>query len=64
MQETDDKKRAALYCAMDSIVMLKSPVIVLYYDKVLRLTPFNIAGLEINPMNLLQLKTVKKIRKN
>lgn len=63
MTETDDMKRAVIYREMDSLVMLKSPVIVLYYDKVLRLTHFDITGLEINPMNLLQLKQVKKIRK-
>lgn len=63
MKETDDLKRAELYCKMDSLVMEHSPVIVLYYDKVLRLTHFSVEGLRINSMNLLQLKTVKKIRK-
>ena len=63
MAENDEASRAGIYRKMDSLVMVSSPVVVLYYDKVLRLTPFSISGLEINAMNLLQLKGVKKIRK-
>jgi peptide/nickel transport system substrate-binding protein len=40
--------------------MEQSPVVVLYYDQVLRFSQKNIEGLESNPMNLLLLKKVKK----
>ena len=40
--------------------MDESPVIVLYYDKVLRLTQNNVEGLGSNAMNLLMLKNVRK----
>ena len=45
---------------MDSIVMEDVPVVVLYYDQVLRFTRKNVRGLENNAMNLLTLKRVKK----
>lgn len=59
MQVTNDTARFALYATLDSMVMAAAPVIVLYYDKVLRLTRNEVRGLEINAMNLLQLKTVQ-----
>lgn len=54
------EKRDSIYHKMDSLVMLQAPVVVLYYDKVVRLIHHNIKGLELNAMNLLQLKTVRK----
>ncbi|MBB6611899.1 ABC transporter substrate-binding protein [Pontibacter sp. Tf4] len=59
--ERDVKKRWELYQAMDRIVVEECPVIVLYYDEVLRLTQNNIKGLEPNPMNMLKLERVRKI---
>ncbi|MBJ6118391.1 ABC transporter substrate-binding protein [Pontibacter sp. BT310] len=59
--ERDVKKRWELYQAMDRIVVEECPVIVLYYDEVLRLTQNNIQGLEPNPMNLLKLERVRKL---
>jgi peptide/nickel transport system substrate-binding protein len=59
MQENNDTLRHQYYAAMDSLVMSASPVIVLYYDKVMRLSHFNVEGLEMNAMNLLQLKKVR-----
>ncbi|WP_162426875.1 ABC transporter substrate-binding protein [Pontibacter pudoricolor] len=59
--ERDVQKRWELYQAMDRIVVEECPVIVLYYDEVLRLTQNNIQGLEPNPMNMLKLERVRKV---
>jgi peptide/nickel transport system substrate-binding protein len=40
--------------------MQDAPVVVLFYDRVLRFTRSGISGLGSNPMNLLVLKHVKK----
>jgi len=58
--ETDYHKRLTLYRQMDQMVMDDAPVIVLYYDKVLRFVQNNIDYLGINSMNLLFLKNVIK----
>ena len=58
--ENDLKKRIELYKRMNQILMDESPIVVLYYDQVLRFTQKNISGLEPNPMNHLVLKYVKK----
>lgn len=60
-RETDDVRRYEYYRQMDHLLMEESPVIVLYYDQVLRFTRQNILGLGCNPMNLLNLVHVKKI---
>jgi len=59
MNTTDQKIRESIFKEMDSLMMSESPVIVLYYDKVLRLTGNNVHGLTMNPMNLLTLKSVQ-----
>lgn len=59
--ERDVKRRWALYQQMDKIVVEESPVIVLYYDEVVRLTQNNIEGLVANPMNMLKLERVRKL---
>ncbi|WP_431135651.1 ABC transporter substrate-binding protein [Psychroserpens mesophilus] len=59
---TDTKKREQLYTKMDSLVMAKTPVIPLFYDEVLRFTRKQISGLGINPINMLDLKRVKKTK--
>jgi len=41
-------------------MMGQCPVIVLYYDEVLRFTRKSVEGLGINGMNLLSLKRVRK----
>jgi peptide/nickel transport system substrate-binding protein len=56
----NDSLRFLLYLQMDNLLMEDAPVVILYYDRVLRFTQKNIAGLENNPMNLLTLKRVKK----
>jgi ABC-type transport system substrate-binding protein len=60
-KETNTLKRELLYSKMDSLVMEKAPIVPLFYDEVVRFTRKNITGLGINPINLLDLKRVKKI---
>ncbi len=57
---TDTEKREKLYAAMDNLIMKKAPVVVMFYDEVIRFTRKNVHGLGINPINLLELKRVKK----
>ncbi|REJ81805.1 MAG: ABC transporter substrate-binding protein [Bacteroidetes bacterium] len=54
------EERWKIYRKMDSLVMADAPVIILYYDKVLRLVSNEIQGLENNAMNMLVLKNVRK----
>lgn len=58
--ETDNAKRFATYQKMDALIMKESPVILLFYDKVARFTRKNVSGLGINPLNMLDLRRVKK----
>ena len=60
MQETDTDSRIILYKKMDSLVIEKAPVVVLFYDEVIRFTLANVNGLGINPTNLLEVKNVRK----
>lgn len=57
-----DNKRQYNYQKMDSILIEQAPFIVLYYDEVVRFSQKNVEGLGINPLNLLQLKNVKKTK--
>jgi peptide/nickel transport system substrate-binding protein len=57
---TNIKDRKFLYTKIDSIAMQKTIMVPLYYDEVVRFTQKNIKGLEINPINLLDLKRVYK----
>ncbi len=59
--EENEEKRYILYRQMDQIIMNEAPIVVLYYDRVVRLFQNNISGLGNNAMNLLTLKRVKKI---
>lgn len=59
-RETSLEKREKLYKEMDKLIMEEAPIVVLYYDQVLRFSQKNIEGLSSNPMNLLILKNVKK----
>lgn len=58
--ETNDSLRFAYYQQMDQIIMDNAPVIILYYDVVLRFVQNNVEGLGSNAMNLLTLKKVRK----
>jgi oligopeptide transport system substrate-binding protein len=57
---TNDSIRFSYYRQMEKIMMEEAPVVILYYDQVLRFVQKNISGLGSNPMNLLTLKRVKK----
>ncbi|MHA6247723.1 ABC transporter substrate-binding protein [Pontibacter sp. CAU 1760] len=59
-REQDVQQRWELYRQMDRIIVEEAPVIVLYYDEVVRLTQNNIKGLTANPMNALNLDHVRK----
>jgi peptide/nickel transport system substrate-binding protein len=63
MMERNDSLRRTLYQQMDMMVIEDAPVIPMYYDEVLRIVNKRVSGLGINPMNLLNLKTVKKAEK-
>lgn len=56
----NDSARYALYRKMDNLVMNQSPVVVLYYDKLVNLYQNNISGYARNAQNLLVLKRVRK----
>jgi ABC-type transport system substrate-binding protein len=60
--ETNTSQRELLYTKMDSLVMHEAPIVPLFYDEVIRFTRKNVSGLGINPINLLDLKRVKKIQ--
>jgi len=61
MNQTDDSVRTGLYRKMQRIMMDESPVVVLYYDQVLRFVSRRVKGLGSNPMNMLSLKKVRII---
>ena len=53
-------EREALYAKMDSLILSDYPIIPLYYDKAIRFVQKDIRGLSMNPINILNLKTVSK----
>jgi peptide/nickel transport system substrate-binding protein len=60
-QKTASKdERTRLYKQMNQVIMSEAPIVILYYDQVLRFTQKNIQNLGSNPLNLLSLKRVKK----
>ena len=61
MSTVNDSVRFQYYRQMENIMMEEAPVVVLYYDQVLRFVQNNIQGLGSNPMNLLNLKQVRKL---
>ena len=58
--EENTNQRKHLYRQMDSLVMEDVPVIPLWYDQVIHLVQPNIKGFEPHPLNLLELRRVKK----
>ena len=56
-----DTLRFKKYREMDSLALSDFPIIPLYYDQVVRFVQKDVEGMEINPINLLVLKNVKKI---
>ncbi len=59
-EERNDSLRHSYYEQMDQLIMDEAPIIPLYYDQVVRLIHKNVDGLSPNPMNLLDLRRVKK----
>lgn len=57
---TNIEERKQLYVTMDSLAMQKAIMVPLYYDEVVRFTRKGVKGLGINPINLLDLKRVRK----
>ena len=60
-QTVNDSLRYKYYIQMSNLVMEEAPVVILYYDKVLRFTQKNISNLGVNPLNLLILKKTRKL---
>ncbi len=60
MNISNDSIRNNLYVAMDKIIMNELSIIPLYYDEVLDFIQLNISGFEVNALNLLDLRKVKK----
>jgi peptide/nickel transport system substrate-binding protein len=58
LQEESDSLRMICYQQMNRLIIQEAPVIILYYDQVLRFVRNNVNGLGINPTNLLTLKNV------
>ena len=55
----DLQERARYYTEMDSLMMRDAPVVVLFYDEVLRFVNERVQGLGSNPTNLLDLWRVR-----
>jgi len=55
----DLQERAHYYTEMDSLMMQDAPVVVLFYDEVLRFVNERVHGLGSNPTNLLDLRRVR-----
>ena len=53
------EERAKIYHEMDSLMMTEAPVVILFYDAVLRYVNKNVEGLGSNPTNMLNLKKVR-----
>ncbi len=54
--------REKLYSRLDSIIIKEAAIVPLYYDEAIRFKHKNIMGLNINPINLLDLTRVKKLK--
>jgi oligopeptide transport system substrate-binding protein len=57
---TKDSVRFGYYRCLEKMIMEDAPVVVLYYDQVLRFVQNNVEGMDSDPMNLLTLKRVRK----
>jgi peptide/nickel transport system substrate-binding protein len=58
--QTDDSLRFIQYKQLDSLVMESAVIIPLYYDQVSHFVRKEISGFETNPVNMLDLRKVKK----
>jgi peptide/nickel transport system substrate-binding protein len=64
LQIEDDSLRYALYHQMDSLVTTSAAVVPLFYDEVVRFSHIGIVNLAPNPLNLLELKMVRRIKQS
>ena len=55
----DVEQRARYYTEMDSLMMQDAPVVVLFYDEVLRFVNKRVKNMGSNPTNLLDLRRVR-----
>lgn len=55
----NDSLRNIYYTQLDAMLMEDAPVVVLYYDKVLRFVGINVEGMDTNPINMLDLRRVR-----
>jgi peptide/nickel transport system substrate-binding protein len=60
LKTIDQQKRYQLLREMNNLIMEQAPVIILYYDQVLLFYQNEIKGITKNPINLLDLRRVKK----
>lgn len=60
IREQNREIKNDLYQQMDQMLIDDAPIVPLYYDQVIRLVQKNIKDFTTNPMNLLNLKKVKK----
>ncbi|ACU05726.1 extracellular solute-binding protein family 5 [Pedobacter heparinus DSM 2366] len=58
--ESDNQKRYLLYQKMDRMIVEYANVVPILYDQSLVMTQNNISGLQVNALNLMILKTVRK----
>ncbi|MDX2196267.1 MAG: ABC transporter substrate-binding protein [Cytophagales bacterium] len=64
LEEQDISVRHNIYKQMEKIVMDDAPLIVLYYDQIIRITQKNIIGFKANAMNTVILENTDIIKKN
>lgn len=60
LSTTNDSLRQSLYLQMENQMLADAPVILLYYDQILRLIQPDVQGLRTNALNMLFLKEVEK----
>lgn len=60
--ETNFENRNLIYRQMDSLVMMSSPVVILFYDESIRFVRKEVEGMTSNPINLLNLEKVRKVK--
>ena len=58
----DLQERARYYTKMDSLIMQDAPVVVLFYDEVLRFVNKRVKDMGSNPTNLLDLRRVRMVQ--
>jgi peptide/nickel transport system substrate-binding protein len=58
--ETNDSLRTSIIAEMNNLLMQEAPVIPLYYDQVSHFVRNNVHGLQTNPVNMLDLRPVRK----